>query len=135
MAKHTGVKRPTVRAVIEYENMGFRPAYVEGAQGMRTAQGALHVSFYSEYAKSKESLNGVIKNPLDSSSGDTQGVEVSFPDPFLSSDGEYRIVRRVESTLIFTEPFLRTLIPWLQIKLKELETDTGLGISRSEKKQ
>ena len=122
------VKRPTKgkpftprRIVVQYENLDLSPAYVEGAQGMRTSKGALHVSFYSEYVKSKEEISIDIESSV--SSSDAVSTTVSAPDPFISDDGEIRLVRRVESNLIFTVPVLQSLIPWLQTKLQELDTD------------
>ena len=135
MAKRPAGKPPmTTKIVVKYENLDLPPAYVEGAQGMRTSQGALHVSFYSEYVKSKEEIRTSITLP-DPSSGDPQTVQVTVPDPFQRDDGEIRIVRRVESNLVFTTPVLRSLIPWLQQKLLELETNSGSGITRVEQNQ
>lgn len=132
MANRPAGKSPArTKIVVEYENLELKPAYVEGAQGMRTSHGALHVSFYSEYTKSKAQLKGETRS-LAANNAET--VQVTFPDPFLSGD-EIRIVRRVESALILTVPVLRSLVPWLQSKLQELESNTGSGISSTGKEQ
>ena len=134
MAKRPAEKSPALtKIVVEYENLELKPVYVEGAQGMGTTQGALHVSFYSEYTKSKAELKGKTRSS-ELAANNAARVQVSFPDPFLSGD-EIRIVRTVESALILTAPVLRSLIPWLQLKLQELESNTGSGISSTGKEQ
>ena len=118
MNGNTTPKTPT-RAVIEYENVDVRPAYVEGAQGMRTPQGALHVSFYSEYVKARDKLNSQVTS--NSKPGENSvTIAIASGDPFGIDDDEIRIVRRIEASLILTVPALQTIVPWLQQKLNEL---------------
>jgi len=108
------------RGVVEYENLDLAPAYVEGAQGMPTPQGALHVSFYSEFLRTKDKLLSKIveqENPDGSVTCEITGV----PDAFGLDKGDLTIVRRIESSLIMTVPTLRVIVPWLQAKLNELE--------------
>ena len=108
------------KIVLEYENMDLAPAYVEGAQGMRTPLGALHVSFYSEYIKPIESLELPVETQ--SVSDDTSvTLKVFQPDPFIAEAQKIRMVRRIEANVILTLPALQALIPWLQQKLDEME--------------
>lgn len=111
-------ERPSVKAVIEYQNTdAVKPAYVEGAQGMRTSKGALHVSFYSEYLQHSKELSGQV---TESREGNVTTVSIAAPDPFGSDQGKVHIVRRIEANLIFTIPALQSIVPWLQQKLDEL---------------
>ena len=111
-------KSPT--AVIQYENMeALAPVYAEGAQGMLTSNGSLHVSFYSEYIKPKSRLEPQSRNAVQQ---DQNSLTVQFeaPDPFGLDQGNVEIVRRIETSVVITKPFLVRLIPWLQGKLDEI---------------
>jgi len=103
---------------IEYENADLTPVYVEAAQGMPTPNGALQVSFYSEYMK-----------PLSEVQLESEGkkVRLSQADPFGRDTGKVTITRRIEASLIFTVPALRSIVPWLQQRLDELDQDNSNG--------
>ena len=120
MARKT--TRPALRAVIEYENLDVSPAYVEGAQGVKTPQGALHVSFYSEFFKHKNVLKPRIARS-GNDGGTTTYTVTDAPDAFGLDAGDITIVRRIESSMIMTVPTLRAIVPWLQMKLNELENE------------
>jgi hypothetical protein len=112
--------RSSPKVLLEYENLGVPPAYVEGAQGMRTPLGALQVSFYSEYIKPRETLELDVESQV-SLDNDTVSLKVLQQDPFMSDPQHIRMARRIEANLIFTLPALQALIPWLQQKLDEME--------------
>lgn len=106
-------------AVVQYDNADAPPAYVESVQGMLTPQGALHLSFFSEYLKHRAEIPARVL-PRSTDSGE-KGVEVSPGDPFGFDGEEICVVRRVEANLIMTEEAVRRLLPWLQTKLNEME--------------
>ena len=106
--------------VIEYENADLTPAYVEGAQGVRTQKGALQINFYSEYLKPLSEVQPKI-NVVENAAGSKEVImSLSQADPFGLDTGSITIVRRVEASLILTAPALQSIIPWLQQKLDEL---------------
>ena len=105
---------------VEYENFDLPSVYVEGAQGMVTSQRALHISFYSERMKSRTELRGKAERKGSAAQG-VETYEVKVEDPFFSSEGEVRIVRRIEASMFVTASTLRNLIPWLQKKLEEMQ--------------
>lgn len=111
-------KSDDLQVIIKYENADLAPAYAEGAQGMLTPKGALHVSFYSEYLKHQPELECNSQPMLDGT------VQAQTPDPYSPRHGKFHIVRRVESSLILPASFLRDLIPWLQSKLNELDSSS-----------
>ena len=105
-------------AVVQYENADAPPAYVESVQGMLTPQGALHLSFFSEYLKHRAELPAKVHPRIDSGG---KGLEVLPGDPFGFDGKEICLVRRVEANLIMTDEAVRRLLPWLQTKLNEME--------------
>ena len=114
-------KLPT-KANIEYEGTDLTPVYVEAAQGIKTPRGAFQLSFYSEFIKSRDRLGARIE-PI-GEHGNSTTVRMNADDPYGLSKGEpLKIVRRIEANLILTIPALRSIIPWLQSKLKELEEE------------
>lgn len=117
MGKEGPLEPSTPKLIIEYENEDIRPAYVEGAQGTRTPQGALHVAFYSEFMKTQKKIQATVKKTDDPK----DGTALVASDPFMFDNGELHIVRRVEANLIFTVPALESLIPWLTGKLQEMK--------------
>ena len=112
------VTNPT-EVVVEYENTDITPVFVEGAQGMKTPNGALQVSFYSEHMKPLETL-ATVSVPIEDP--DRQGdLKFKTKDPFGLDTGSITIVRRIEASLFLTEPSLKILINWLNLKLLELQ--------------
>ena len=120
MGKESPLEPSQPKLIIEYENEDIRPTYVEGAQGARTPQGALYVSFYSEFVKTQKKIQATVKK-TDDSDDSKDGTALVAQDPFMFDNGELHIVRRVEANLIFTVPSLESLIPWLTGKLQEMK--------------
>ena len=120
---------PPTGAVVQYENLDLPPAYVEGVQGMATPQGALQVSFYSEFLKPHDEVACELEATVQP---EVSGIalRVEAKDPFGLDGGQLRIVRRIEANLVFTVPALKAVVPWLQQKLNELapeEPSNGNG--------
>ena len=110
--------------IVEYQNDDLPPVYVESAQGIRTARGSLQVTFFSDYISHHQDTAIQLRTPPDQPPGT---VDVGIEDPFRLAEGDIRLVRRVEANLILTLPALKALIPWLEIKLKELEAANMQG--------
>ena len=111
-------QRPS-RAIIQYKNLDMEPVYVEGAMGGLTQRGSLHVSFFADYLKPPEQTEVTTKK------GDDEGsFGIPMKDPFgIQTGNPICVVRRIEASIVFTEPMLRTLIPWLQSKLDEIDNE------------
>ena len=110
--------------IVEYQNDDLPPVYVESAQGIRTPRGSLQVTFFSDYIRHHQDTVIQLRTPADQPPGT---VDVGVEDPFRLAEGDIRLVRRVEANLILTLPALKALIPWLEIKLKELEAANMQG--------
>ena len=106
--------------VIEYENDDLAPVYVESVQGMRTGRGSLQIMFFSDYiGHQKNATELTVTTPPGKPPGT---VDINVGDPFRAADGSFRVVRRIEANLILSLPALKALVPWLQLKIDELES-------------
>lgn len=112
-------KAAPTKAAIEVEGTDLPPVYVEGAHGLHTPKGSLQVSFYSDHIKPRESLGAALVT-TEESAGVTN-MNIKPDDSYGLDKRELRIVRRIAANLILPLPFLRELVPWLQLKLNELE--------------
>ena len=113
-----GKSPPQQRVIFETENEDLRPVYVEGAQGGITPKGSLQVSFYLDFLKPSKQLKARITK-----TGQETGqaaFRISPGDPFGLDSNRLHFVRKIEATLVFTAPTLKSLIPWLQSKLDEM---------------
>ena len=113
-------KSPRRRAgVVEYQNDDLAPVYVESVQGVSTPRGSLQMMFFSDYISHHKDAPILLTQAPDQPPGT---LDVKTEDPFRLAEKDIRIVRRVEANLIMTLPALKALVPWLQIKIEELES-------------
>ena len=115
------------KANIEYTGTDIPPVYVEGAQAMKTPQGALQVDFYSEYIKPRDMLKATMQTIKQSNNLATMRLQADDPYGMGSGTGNITIMRRIEARFILTAPALRSILPWLQSKLADLESEEGAG--------
>ena len=105
--------------VMEYQNDDLAPVYVESVQGVATSRGSLQMMFFSDYVSHHKDTPIKLTQPPDQPPGT---LDVQSEDPFRFAEQDIRIVRRVEANLIMTLPALKALVPWLQLKIQELES-------------
>ena len=107
--------------VVTYDNLAdLAPRYAEGAQGMVTPTGALHLCFYSEYFRPARELRA---KPQEADEPNT--AQYKPPEPYQpDADGAVHVVRRIETSVILTERVLAALIPWLEQRLSDMRAGT-----------
>ena len=110
----------TFRAEVEYVAEDTWPVYVNGCHGLSETHGVLMVSFYSEHIQPTPAL--VIEGATSPGrTPDERKVDLPAPDPYQLASGKVRIVRRVEANLVMTLPTVKSMVDWLQKKIKEME--------------
>ena len=119
-------KRMPVKVVVEYENLDREPAYVEGAQGQVTPQGSLYVSFFTDHVKGKQRLESISTVP-GPTVGTSERIDAQMEEPFGSGTDELHMVRRVGANLIIPLKALKTIVPWLQTQVKQMERVQKVG--------
>ena len=107
------------KATIEVEGVDLPPVYVEAAHGLHTPKGSLQVSFYSEHIKPRPNLGASVGSTVESAR--VTNMSITPEDSYGMDKNELLIVRRIAANLILPLPFLRELVPWLQLKLNESE--------------
>ena len=107
------------KATVQYQNADLTPAYVDGAQGLVTQNGALCVNFYSEYVKPLSEISSQGSRAQTIEPGVSQ-LTMRHGDPFGLDTDEITIIRRIEASLFMTRPVLESIVPWLQQRLDEI---------------
>lgn len=110
-------------AVVEYENVNVEPSvYVEGALLQVTPKGSLQISFFSEYLKYQETVVAPLKPVSPVSPKGNERLDMGELDMFgVKRTGQVHVLRRVEASLVFTLPTLKTLIPDIQQRMAAME--------------
>ena len=107
---------------IKYTNteIVLEPSYVEGAHGGVTPEGALHVSFFSDYM---EPSGKIRMEAAPDSTENSLTVNVNQAENSqIDEEGYLAVTRKIEASLLINEKALEKLIGWLQTKLQEMKS-------------
>ncbi len=108
--------------LIEYANPddSTNPSYVEGAQGLVTRGKMLHVSFFSEFRKTKSTL---LCDATKTENPNILAVKTEDMDPHSpNEDGNLVVIRRIEASILVDAASLENIVAWLQEKLQDMKS-------------
>ena len=115
---------------IEYENLDMPPRYVEGIQGIFTAQGGVQCYLFSDYVVPPSTIVPDVRRQEHGEEG--VSVSLRVQDPYGAQSGVTRIVRRVEANIILSEPALQVLHSWLSQMIGQLENRRAASAQQDE---
>ena len=117
------------RIEIEYENLEMPPRYVEGMQGLPTAQGGLQCYFFSDYVLPPPKLSPETRTREDEGS---VSIDIRLQDPYGLQGGSVRILRRVEANIVLSETAARILHSTLGQLIEQMASQGALTTEQAE---